>query len=75
MVLHGMSDNIGHLDKTTVILLFQRVHDAALDWLEAIFNGWNGAVADCVRGELQEVIVDKRMQWTASAVSELIFSL
>ena len=60
MVLHGMTDNVGHLDEASVITVMQGVQDAALDRLEPVLHMWNGAIADDIGGIGQEIAIHER---------------
>ena len=57
VVEHRAPDDGGDLDEAAVVHLGERVQDAALDGLEAVLDGRDGAVADRVGGELEEVVV------------------
>ena len=59
MVLHRMADNVRDLGVAAVVLLPEGVHDAALDGLEAVLDGGDGARADDVGGILPEVEIVK----------------
>ena len=62
MVLHGVADNIGHLDETAIILLVESPKDAALHRLEAIGQVRDGAVTDDVRGVVEEAAIDAAVE-------------
>ena len=57
MVLHGVADDVGDLGVAAVVLLPERVEDAALHRLEPVLDGGDGARADDVGGVLAEVEV------------------
>ncbi len=57
MVVHGVAHHAGDLGETPVVLLPHGVQNAPLHRLETVLDGWEGAVADRVGGELQEVVV------------------
>ena len=59
MVLHGVADDVGDLGVAAVVLLPERVEDAALHRLEPVLDGGDGARADDVGGVLAEVEVVK----------------
>ena len=59
VVLHGVADDVGDLGVLAVVLLPQRMHDAALHGLEAVFDGGDGTVADDIGGILAEVEVEE----------------
>ena len=62
MVLHGVADDVGHLDEPAIVLLVQRPEDAALDRLEAVRQVGDGAVADDVGGVIEEAAVDAAVE-------------
>jgi hypothetical protein len=70
VVLHRVADDVGHLDEASVVLLVEGVEDAPLDGLEAVLDGGDGAVADGVGCELQEVLVHELAQGAAAAVGD-----
>ena len=63
VVLHRLADDVGDLGVSAVVLLVERMHDAALDWLKAVLDRWNRARADDVRRILAEVEVVKLLHW------------
>ena len=70
VVEHRSPDDGGDLDEAAVVHLGERVQDAALDGLEAVLDGRDGAVADRVGGELEEVVVHHARERTAVARGE-----
>ena len=58
VVLHGVADDVGHLDEFAVVVLVQRMEDPALHRLEAVVQVGDRTVADDVGGVLDEVVVD-----------------
>ena len=62
MILHRMADHIGHLDKTTVVLLMQRPENTALHGFQTIGQIRNRAVADDIAGVIEKTAVHPRMQ-------------
>ena len=70
MELHRVADDVGDLDEAPVVVLVQRIQDAALDGLEAVLDLGDGAVADDVGGVLQEIAVHQAVQ---GAVAEVFF--
>ena len=71
VVLHRVADDVGHLDEASVVLLVEGVEDAPLDGLEAVLDGGDGAVADRVGGELEEVAVHDLRERAAGGRYEL----
>ena len=59
MVLHAFADNVCNFLESAVVHLKKRVHDAALNWLESVFQIRNGAVANYVASVLDKVFVKK----------------
>ena len=70
VVEHRAPDDGGDLDEAAVVHLGERVQDAALDGLEAVLDGRDGAVADRVGGELEEVVVHHPRERAAVARGE-----
>jgi hypothetical protein len=62
VVLHAMTHNVGHLDKTAVVLVAQCPEDAPLHGLQTVGQARNGPVADDVGGILQKARVDAAME-------------
>ena len=62
MILHGVADDIGHLDEAAVVLLVQRPENAPLHRFEAVGQIGNGAVADDVGGVVQKAAVHAPVQ-------------
>ena len=65
VIVHRVADHAGHLGEAPVILLPHRVENAALDGLEAVLHRRQGAVADGIGGELQEVFVHQPPEGSA----------
>ena len=65
MVRHDAADDGGDLDRAAVVHLVERVENAPLDRFQPVFDRRDRAVADAVRGELQEVPVDDVAQRAA----------
>ena len=59
VVLHGVADDVRHLRVLPVVLLPERVEDAALDGLEPVLHRGDRARADHVGGVLAEVEVEE----------------
>ena len=59
MILHRVTDDVRDLRVASVVLLVQRVHDAALHGLESVLQRGNRARADDIRRILAEVEVKK----------------
>ena len=70
VVEHRAPDDGGDLDEAAVVHFGERVQDAALDGLESVLDGRDGAVADRVGGELQEVLVHHARERAAVARGE-----
>ena len=62
MILHGVTDDIGDLDETAIVLLMQRPENAALNRLQAVRQVGDGAIPDDVGGVIEEAAVDARVQ-------------
>ena len=56
MVLHRLTDNVGHFVKATVLHLKEGVHQSTLYWLQAVFKGRNRTFQNDVAGIVQEVL-------------------
>ena len=56
MVLHGLANDVGHLVKATVLHFIERVHQAPLNGLQAVFKGGNRPLENNVAGVLQEIL-------------------
>src|SRR5690606_24165789 len=56
MILHRISDDIGHFVKASVIHLFKRMHDAALYGLQAVLNARDRPLQDYVGSVLQKPV-------------------
>ena len=61
MVLHAVADDVGDLVVATVVLLPQRVHDAALHRLEAVIDVRHGTFQDHVAGVVEEPVAVERV--------------
>ena len=62
VVLHGVAHDVRHLRVLAVVLLPERVEDAALDGLEPVLHRRDRARADHVGGVLAEVEVEELAQ-------------
>ena len=62
MELHAVADDVGHLDELAVVVALDRMQDAPLHGLEAVFQRGDGAVADDVARVGQEVAVHQRAE-------------
>ncbi len=60
MELHAVADDVGDLDELAVVVAVERVQDAPLHGLEAVFQRGDGAVADDVARVRQEIAVHQR---------------
>ena len=65
MILHRVTDDVGDLDETSVILLVQRPHDAPLHRLETVGEIRDRAVADDIAGVFEKAFVHTRVQTAA----------
>jgi hypothetical protein len=57
VVLHRLSDEVGHLVVAPVVLLEHGVQDTPLHGFQAVFNGRHGAFEDYVGGIIQKIIL------------------
>ena len=62
MILHCVSDNIGDLIESAIILLRQSMQDPALDRLQSIFELGNRPIPDYIGGVLEEIFIDEILQ-------------
>ncbi|MCS1411897.1 MAG: hypothetical protein M2R45_05099 [Verrucomicrobia subdivision 3 bacterium] len=62
VILHGMADDIGRLDKLAVIILMQGPENPPLNRLQSVSQVGDRAVADHIRGVFEETAVHPRPQ-------------
>ena len=60
--LHGISNHVRHLHEPSVVDAMQRPQNAALDRLEAVGQGGDGAIANDIGGVFEEAGVYPAMQ-------------
>ncbi len=68
MELHGVAHDVGDLDEAAVVVLVQRIENAALDGLESVLDLGDGAVADDIGGVLQKIAVHEAVQGAVAEV-------
>jgi hypothetical protein len=56
VILHGVADDVGHFVEAPVVLLLQRMEDAALDRLEPVVDVGDGALEDDVARVVQKPV-------------------
>ena len=74
MVLHGLPDDVGDFIESAVVDHLHGMQNPALHRLQAIFDGWHGALQDHIRSILKEpIFVQSRHR--SDVVDLLFFSL
>jgi pilus assembly protein TadC len=62
MVLHAMSDNVGNLIESAIILFVERMQNTPLDRFQAILQLGDRPVTNDVRSVLDEIFVDQILE-------------
>ena len=57
VVLHGLTNKVGHLVVASVVLLEHGVQNAALNGFETVFHRRHGAFENDIAGIVQEIIL------------------
>ena len=58
MVLHSLSDNVGHLGVAAVVHIAHSVQNPPLDGFKTVHDVWHGPLQDHIRGIVQEPVFE-----------------